>query len=191
MEPFGDTASLSAVNSRVDSAPAVELIHGRFEEFCPANWERIYRALAVMLRNPDLAAEATDEAMTARIPAGFDQELRQPTGWVYRVRSTGLGRLRRHSREYAGDVAESAYEPVLPEPEVHRAIACAPDHHREVVVLRYLLDWSEGDIAAALEVPAGTVKSRLNRALSRLRRNWRHDHRGSVSRRAVRSGLGA
>ena len=78
---------------------------------------------------------------------------------------TGLGRLRRHSREYARDGAESAYEPVLPEPEVHRAIASLSDHHREVVVLR-LLDWSEGDIAAALEVPAGTVKSRLNRALS-------------------------
>ncbi|HEX2369245.1 MAG TPA: sigma-70 family RNA polymerase sigma factor [Acidimicrobiia bacterium] len=159
------------MNSGVDSAPAVELIHGRFEEFYTANWERIYRALAVMLRNPDLAAEATDEAMTRAFQRwAVIRSYDNPTGWVYRVAlNWARSRLRRHSREYSGDGTDSAYEPVLPEPEVHRAIAALPDHHREVVVLRYLLDWSEGDIAAALGVPAGTVKSRLNRALSRLR----------------------
>ncbi len=159
------------MNSGIDSAPAVELIHRRFEEFYAADWDRIYRALAVMLRNPDLAAEATDEAMTRAyqrwaVIRGYDN----PAGWVYRVAlNWACSRLRRHSREHARDKTESAYEQVLPEPEVHRAIAALPDHHREVVVLRYLLDWSEGDIAAALRVPAGTVKSRLNRALSRLR----------------------
>ena len=44
----------------------------------------------------------------------------------------------------------------------------APDH-REVVVLRYLLDLSEAECAAALRCRPGTVKSRLSRALARLR----------------------
>ena len=40
---------------------------------------------------------------------------------------------------------------------------------QEVVYLRYFLDLSEAEMAAALEVPPGTVKSRLHRALGRLR----------------------
>jgi RNA polymerase sigma-70 factor (ECF subfamily) len=35
-------------------------------------------------------------------------------------------------------------------------------------VCRYLLDWSEEDTAAALDIPTGTVKSRLSRALDQL-----------------------
>ena len=40
---------------------------------------------------------------------------------------------------------------------------------REVVVCRYLLDLSEAETAQALGWPLGTVKSRTNRALARLR----------------------
>ena len=42
-------------------------------------------------------------------------------------------------------------------------------HEQEVVYLRYFLDLSEAEMAAALDVPPGTVKSRLHRALRRLR----------------------
>ena len=43
------------------------------------------------------------------------------------------------------------------------------DSDREVITLRYLLDLSEAETAAALGIPTGTVKSRLSRALDRLR----------------------
>jgi RNA polymerase sigma-70 factor (ECF subfamily) len=39
-----------------------------------------------------------------------------------------------------------------------------------VVVLRYLLEYTPGEIAEALELPRGTVNSRLRRALDRLRK---------------------
>jgi RNA polymerase sigma-70 factor (ECF subfamily) len=42
-------------------------------------------------------------------------------------------------------------------------------HEQEVVYLRYFLDLSEAEMSAALDVPPGTVKSRLHRALRRLR----------------------
>jgi RNA polymerase sigma-70 factor (ECF subfamily) len=40
--------------------------------------------------------------------------------------------------------------------------------HRAVVVLRYLLDYTPGQIARLLDVPRGTVNSRLRRALDTL-----------------------
>ncbi|MFV1962322.1 MAG: sigma factor-like helix-turn-helix DNA-binding protein, partial [Acidimicrobiia bacterium] len=57
----------------------------------------------------------------------------------------------------------------LPDPDLHRALVHLNMGQRAVVVLRYLLDWSEEDVALALEIPKGTVKSRLNRALAKLR----------------------
>ena len=40
--------------------------------------------------------------------------------------------------------------------------------HRAVVVMRYLLDLTPGEIAEALELPRGTVNSRLRRGLDAL-----------------------
>ncbi len=40
--------------------------------------------------------------------------------------------------------------------------------HRTVVVGRYFLDWSEAELADALDVAPGTIKSRLSRALTKL-----------------------
>jgi RNA polymerase sigma-70 factor (ECF subfamily) len=43
------------------------------------------------------------------------------------------------------------------------------EEDRLVVTCRYLLQLSEAETAATLDVPAGTVKSRLSRALGQLR----------------------
>lgn len=50
------------------------------------------------------------------------------------------------------------------------AIRRLPDADREVVAFRYLLELSEAETAAALGVPVGTAKSRLSRAMHRLRK---------------------
>ena len=49
------------------------------------------------------------------------------------------------------------------------ALAQLPDHQREVVVLFYYQELSQKDIAEALHIPVGTVKSRLSLGLRRLR----------------------
>jgi RNA polymerase sigma-70 factor (ECF subfamily) len=53
--------------------------------------------------------------------------------------------------------------------EITRAMAALSERDRQIVLLRYLLDLSEREIAAVLAVRRGTVKSRLSRALARLR----------------------
>jgi RNA polymerase sigma factor (sigma-70 family) len=49
------------------------------------------------------------------------------------------------------------------------AVARLPDRDREIVALRYFCELSEAETAAAIGMAAGTVKSRLSRALGRLR----------------------
>jgi RNA polymerase sigma-70 factor (ECF subfamily) len=49
-----------------------------------------------------------------------------------------------------------------------RLLARLPEAQREVVVLRYYHDLSEDDVATVLDIPKGTVKSRLHQAIARL-----------------------
>jgi RNA polymerase sigma factor (sigma-70 family) len=51
------------------------------------------------------------------------------------------------------------------------AVRALPERYRAVVTCRYLLELSETETAVALGWPAGTVKSRLSRALQRLHRD--------------------
>lgn len=57
-----------------------------FEDFYKLNWDRVRRTLSVVLGDPDLATEATDEAMT-RVFERWDRVRKtdNPSGWTYRV----------------------------------------------------------------------------------------------------------
>ena len=50
-----------------------------------------------------------------------------------------------------------------------RAIGVLPADERAIVVMRYWADLQVDEIARRLGIPAGTVKSRLHRALGRMR----------------------
>jgi len=65
-------------------------------------------------------------------------------------------------------------EPVAPEtpsdwaPEFEKRIASLPEGHQEVLRLRFVLEMRLEEIAQALDLPLGTVKSRLHNALKSL-----------------------
>ena len=67
------------------------------------------------------------------------------------------------------DVAIRRQAEAAVSPDVLRALAQLPPRKRACVVLRYYLDLSEADTAAALGISVGTVKSQTARALARLR----------------------
>ena len=48
--------------------------------------------------------------------------------------------------------------------QIHEAIQSLPDHFREVVILRDIQELSYEEVSSIVEVPLGTVKSRINRA---------------------------
>jgi len=55
-------------------------------------------------------------------------------------------------------------------------VARLPDRFREVVLLRFYEELSEAEMAEALGVPRGTVKSRLHGAIRELKRGWEEGH---------------
>jgi len=94
------------------------------------------------------------------------------------VRNLALA-ARRKRRRFTG-AEEALIE--LPAPDVSagderaelaRVVASLPAQQREVVLLRFVDDLTVDEIAAALDVPAGTVKSRLHHAVRSLRENPR------------------
>lgn len=145
----------------------------RFEDFYQAERSTVLRAVAFALGDVDLGAEVTDEAL-ARAYARWDDvgQMANPTGWVYRVAvNLGYNRTRRKAlerRRPVGVERDRVDSDGVADPAIARALAALPVEQREVVVLRFHLDWTVDDIAEALGCPSGTVKSRLHRALQRL-----------------------
>ena len=81
-------------------------------------------------------------------------------------------RLAVRAASVGGGLSGSAEDVALGEVtagELRAALARLDDRDRTVVALRYFAGLSEAETAAALEIPPGTVKSRLSRALGRLR----------------------
>jgi RNA polymerase sigma-70 factor (ECF subfamily) len=143
-----------------------------FEEFYGEQRDAIARALAMTLRDSQLAAEAVDEAM-ARAYQRWNrvQQLDNPGGWVYRVGlNWSRSILRRALRPAPVWVTNdgSVLDGTGLDPTIDRALGELSIEQRAVVVCRLLIGYSEAQTAAALGVRPGTVKSRLARATARL-----------------------
>ena len=81
-------------------------------------------------------------------------------------------RLRRHQPDATATWARSAEDLVIAAEQRARlldAVATLADRDREIVALRYFAGLTEAETAVALDCPIGTVKSRLSRAIDRLR----------------------
>jgi RNA polymerase sigma-70 factor (ECF subfamily) len=100
--------------------------------------------------------------------------LRQPdriVSWLYRIaHNLAVSATRRPQGAplpaEAVAVADSRPDPGA---DVHRAVGSLPEPQRLVVSLRHFTGLSHEEIARTLNVPAGTVRSRLSRAYERLR----------------------
>jgi RNA polymerase sigma-70 factor (ECF subfamily) len=145
---------------------------GSFERFYTDTRQTVYRALVVGIGDGDLAREAVDEAMARAYERWRTVSLMaNPEGWVYRVASNwATSRLRRRRLQLRPPPeALVSHDPDVVEPRLLEAVRALSPRHRDVIVARYLLDMSESATAQALDIPEGTVKSRLSRALAQLK----------------------
>lgn len=176
MEPVPRVVRLGAMNdagtARATSTRPATGGRGTdtFEDFYRRSADGLRRALCLALGDVDLGAEACDEAM-ARVCTHWAEVGRyaNPEGWAYRVGvNWGRSRLRRRRWRDLRPVPDRPAPTVPDDHDLTVALARLSVTHRTVVVCRYLLDWSVEETATALDIPIGTVKSRLSRALHAL-----------------------
>jgi RNA polymerase sigma-70 factor (ECF subfamily) len=141
------------------------------------HWPHAYRAAYLVVHDQAAAEDIAQEAFLAAIRTLDRFDVRRPFGpWLHRIvvnRAIDWARARALRREVRDDAvaslpaAASGQRDSFSE-EVTRVLASLSPEHRAVIVLRYLFEYTPGEIARMLELPRGTVNSRLRRALDAL-----------------------
>jgi RNA polymerase sigma-70 factor (ECF subfamily) len=145
-----------------------------------AHWPRAYRAAYLVVHDAAAAEDIAQEAFLAAVRSLHRFDRRRPFGpWLHRIvvnRAIDWAR----ARALRGEVGQDALALVAaphgnPAPaaaplsqELAAGLASLPPDQRAVVVLRYVLEYTPGEIAELLDLPRGTVNSRLRRGLDRL-----------------------
>jgi RNA polymerase sigma-70 factor (ECF subfamily) len=142
-----------------------------------AHWPRAYRAAYLVVHDAAAAEDIAQEAFLAAVRTLGRFDRRRPFGpWLHRIvvnRAIDWSRARALRRE-ADAAPDTLADPrgrrdgaPLSE-DVVAALAALSPEHRAVIVLRHLLEYTPGEIAELLELPRGTVNSRLRRGLDEL-----------------------
>lgn len=143
----------------------------------------VYRLALRMGLSPADAEEASQNAFLAawRGLPSFRGEAKFST-WLYRLASNAAVDVLRREKKYENqwDIEDLQRPDAAPSPQeqlerqdtqqaVRAAMAALSAEFRQVLVLRYLQEMSYQEIAQALALPEGTVKSRINRAKGQLK----------------------
>jgi RNA polymerase sigma-70 factor (ECF subfamily) len=144
-----------------------------FEELFRRHWRRAYRAAFLIVHDHAAAEDIAQEAFVSAVRTLDRFDRRRPFApWLGRIvanRAIDWTRSRAARREVGHEPADPAG--VADETtqaysdELLTALASLTPEHRAVVVMRFVLEYTPGEIARALDLPRGTVNSRLRRAL--------------------------
>lgn len=150
-----------------------------FEQTVQQNYQSIARQLYLLCGDFDTAADLTQETFVEawRSLPSFRGESSLRT-WLYTIalRVWHRARTQRPQRDADSrpDFSTASPENVIEQVLRAETLACAlqrlPDTQREVLVLCYRQEMSHAEVARALSIPVGTVKSRLHEGLKHLRR---------------------
>lgn len=167
-----------------------------YEEVVEIFQNRIYQHCFRMIGN---IHEAEDLAQEVFIRAyvnihSFDNS-RNFSTWIYRIATNlTIDRLRKRKPDYYLDAEVKGTEGLnmysqlaaserLPEDEVeslelqnyiHQEILSLPPIYRSIIILRYLEEFSLKQISEILDIPLGTVKTRIHRGRESLRNKLRY-----------------
>jgi RNA polymerase sigma-70 factor (ECF subfamily) len=139
------------------------------------HWPRAHRAAYLVTHDAQAAEDIAQESFLAAIRSLDRFDRRRPFGpWLHRIvvnRAVDWTRARKLRAEVQLSESLSAPEQTgspSPDPATLAALRRLSPEHRAVIVMRYLLEFTPGEIADALDLPRGTVNSRLRRGLDTL-----------------------
>jgi len=158
-----------------------------FAELATANYGRLRSLAFGILRDRTLAEDATQQAMLdawrylpkLRDPARFD-------AWSYRLTVNAcFAESQRASSwlpnmpidRFAVPVARDEIGTVADRDQIERGFRALPVEQRAVLALRHLVGLPLEEVARTLDIPTGTARSRLYRALQSMRATLRADDR--------------
>ena len=152
-----------------------------FEALFRAHWPHAYRAAYLVVHDQAAAEDIAQEAFLAAVAALDRFDRRRPLApWLRTIvarRAIDAVRARSLRREVGDEALAMAAHEDPPDPgDLSGALAGLPEPQRVVVVLRHVLGLTPGEIAALLELPRGTVNSRLRRGLDALE-SWAREAR--------------
>jgi RNA polymerase sigma-70 factor (ECF subfamily) len=145
----------------------------RLESWIDQYQPKVYKAACLVLRDPVAAQDVAQDTFLrawnamSRVEEGVNVER-----WLCRISiNLCLNQIRSRRREQTAvdrmasyQPPEDSYELQATRSELDEALRRLPDRLRVPLILRYYLDFSETDIAKALSLRNGTVKSRLHEA---------------------------
>lgn len=174
---------------------------GAFEALCQRYGGPLRRHLLRMLRDADAAEDLLQETLLRAWTHAAQWDGRgSPRAWLFRIATNlALNYIRAQRRrpqqplEVPRDPADPDEQPAIPGWMVDRTslgpgealeqaeqlallrqlVAGLPEEKREVLRLIHDAEMEIGEVAQALGIPRGTVKSRLHYAMQRLARQWR------------------
>ncbi|WP_211746956.1 RNA polymerase sigma factor [Paenibacillus sp. Marseille-Q4541] len=144
--------------------------------------EHVYRFCYYLMQNQADAEDICQEVFVKAILA--DRSIvRDLKSWILRIASNECNSLLRRrknglmkeitdfllSRPHVGNPVEESFDHREARTELNRLYSKLPDKIRMVVVLRYINELTVPEISSVINIPEGTVKSRLNRGLKLLK----------------------
>lgn len=140
------------------------------------HWPRAYRTAFLIVHDHAAAEDIAQEAFIQAVRRldRFDRRRRFAPwlGAIVANRAIDWARARTARHESSHEAPEPVAPPDAPvgrySDEILRALAALTPEHRSVIVLRYLLEYTPGEIGRVLDLPRGTVNSRLRRGLDML-----------------------
>ena len=154
--------------------------------------DRLYAIARFILRDTDLAEDATQEALVRAwrdLPSLRDVE--RFDAWLYRLIVRACADVGRRRKRWRAEITVLRSEPAEPDrasefadrDQIERGIGRLNDAQRTILTLHFYLGLSHGEVADALHIPVGTVKSRLHYAIEALRAAVAADERSTVGAR--------
>ncbi len=178
--------------TQLDDASLIRLIARRNSEALGALYDRYGRLVYGFALNVVGSSETTEEIVQdvfTRVwerASTYDGELAKVSTWLISItRNRAIdelrrGRARSEQLNVAWAEAIEISDPGQPSPEetasvhlqektVREAIATLPAEQRQALALAYFKGYSHSEIAEALNLPVGTVKTRIRLAMQKLR----------------------
>ncbi|WAJ25659.1 RNA polymerase sigma factor [Lacrimispora xylanolytica] len=136
------------------------------------NYDKYYRLAYSYVKNEQDALDIVQES-AYRVIRDLDKlkERKYLSTWIYRiVINTAIDTLRKKKRETVSyEDIEIVHEDQYKEEDPLEILNVLEDKDRALVILKYLEDWKLEEISEALDMNVSTVKSRLYRALKKLK----------------------